>query len=78
MSAGQSSNTTSGRSRRVTTEGPLGVPATCDGADPHPCNKHDCITCLVHIYKCKTCWGESDEELRAEAQVAYLVSRRRD
>ena len=54
------------------------MPATCDGADPHPCNKHDCITCLVHIYKCKTCWGESDEELRAEAQVAYLVSRRRD
>ena len=62
----------------MTPEPPLGVPTTCDGAPPHSCNRHGCTVCLVHIYKCETCWDESDEELRAEARVAYLVFRGND
>lgn len=73
MSVGLWSITTSVGSRRQMTEVPLGVPTTCDGAGPHPCDKHHCDTCLTHIYECSVCWAESEDDLRADARITYLT-----
>ena len=58
------------------TDVPLGVPTTCSGGPPHPCDEGDCEFCLCHIAGCEICWTESDQDLRTGARVTWELVRR--